>query len=693
MSYSTVYKGSFVNIETDISNANNQKQVDIYIFDTESGVTDSPNMVIDLEMTGEPLRFINVNNGEDKFEVIRSRRTEIKVYSSDVIDIETFALGGPYRWYVEIYYDFEIKFKGWLSLADLSQDFQPNPVEITLIATDGLNFLDAEELRDFDDEIPQNEHDIMSYIMWSLGKTNLTLDIWCVFNIREQFATPLISDDSGDGHFFKWAYLDAKTFEQSLSKYDSCKLVLEKILKKQAYITQHNGHWLIVRVDELVSTLPFYCFKFDSGGVFIEQAQIDLDKSIGEDQLLSWMNDDAVKSLAQPVKSDKLVFNYQYPSEIPCNRDFSRGTGADPTGVASETIEYTLDCWDFLREGTTPAGLDSAPFAGSTGVLRKLFEFGYEKERYIAITTAGGFRHYFKSSPIYLKEGDKLELGYDFRLSTSETITNISTAHVRLVGTDGFVYDWDYDEATGISFWNQKTTSATIFDNEFRTDWSGANTLDWHQLTATSQPLPVDGTVYIRLMNGNAVYELQFSNLTLNIISFINGSYQKYTGQYFKITQPTSPEKYKEEIEDEVFMSDGPRRMIKGVLLKADGADFVTGAIYYTANVFPNADYPDSTYLHPYGYIQVYDLWNQNSRVMRKFEGNVDHLGATADILDIPAKITLTDANLSTNGKTFMALHMDQDVHSVETSIFLHEVFDENIPKEYPASEFKYITQ
>jgi hypothetical protein len=118
---------------------------------------------------------------------------------------------------------------------------------------------------------------------------------------------------------------------------------------------------------------------------------------------------------------------------------------------------------------------------------------------------------------------------------------------------------------------------------------------------------------------------------------------------------------------------------------------FALANSFYAANVFPDGP-PDETYYHPYGHLQALGVWNQNNRVMSKFEGSVDHLDTDSDIPDISHKYFLTDPDQSTNGKIFMCLHMRNNLHDVESEIFLHEVFDENILKVYPEPEFKYIT-
>lgn len=702
MSWSTVYRGQFVNVETNSANEANQQQVDVYIYDTESAETDSPVDYIDLEMSGEPLIIQVVNNSEDKFSTIKSKRAEIKIYSGNGIDIETFAFGGDNRWYVEIYYNSVVKFIGWLSLSDLQQDFQPDPNEILLTATDGLGFLEGEELRDADGELYQNEHDIMTYISACLNKTRLSLPIWCIFNIRERFATPLISDDSGDGHFFKHEFLNAKTFEEDILSAKNCNEALDMILRKEAYITQVDGHWLVVRIDELQYADSLYVFKFTSAGVFIEQETINPVKEIGVNNLLSWMNDDCLKSTERPAKLVRLKFDFNYPEEIICNIDYTRGAESADQWLSGYTL-YDIECWTTSRNwGTNEVAANT-----TAHIARKFNAFDVEEERFIVIkmpASATNPQTYIKSSAVPISQYDKFTWSFDYSAQQDNNSSDafiLGIAITVLYGDDGSVWTLEDGITEGDPpSWEESDEQLSIFRNEHEWDLrpSEQDLTEWRSFTVDAPAAPVSGNLRFYLYAANRVssdadnFHIRYSNISLTMYPFINGTYRRFTGQQITITQPTNPEKYKLVVEDTVEISDAPRMAMKGCLLKSNGiGGYELTEGFYSAAVFPNGDFPDETYIHPYYHLQAYDVWNQYYRVMRKFDGVVDHLGVDDDILDIWQKIKLTDPNLSTNGKLFMVLHSEADLHLCETTISLAEVHDENISKEYPANEFKYI--
>lgn len=843
--YKTLYLGQFVNIETDISNANNQKQIDIYIYDRDSGVGAVEN-TIDLEMTDEPIFFETVNNAEDKFTVLRPKRAEMKIFSSDSIKIETFSGGGDKRFYVEIKYDSQIKFIGFLSTSDLSQDFLPDPNTITLIATDSLNYLSNIPLTDFDSANPTYEHRIIDYLAWALSKTDLQLNIVACLNIRDELSPPItnvplvtattfsflgvsfnvaettffyvgqsvtitgtannnqtftvtsVSTAGGlttvrggsflaetgvsatftdntiyNGHLFIWNWLYAKTFEDDINTCVNCAQVIDIILRKIGFIQQKNGYWFISRIDEIENT-DQYLFTFDYLGNYVSDTTSDLSKSIGVDNLLSWMNDDCQKSLESAVKSIELDFPFDIPKELLTNYDLSRGTDLTSTTIDPESIK--LEKWvgaspPFSASQTSTAGY----------ILKVLNTDGLEIERYLHIETSASPEdlHFRFVDKIYVHAGDKFSFSVDWKYDTNPGGSGhyrIQVAQFRLYGNDGTYWTVNgvggYGSSDPRSYWLQSVAGFTT-NNRFlyqEGDFATDDLSDWINSSFDAARIPVDGQLQVYLIHNSNTNSRNrsFSAISFDYHPYIAGTYQKYIGQQYKTSQLLDTVLL---IKDDVGISGTVKYNFKRALLKlTDVRVLFTGTVIITdtnkltlplASGFKNDIFTvgkkitttgtnkgfytiesisysiigdqtvivikednltnvtesmtinellfsltDSFYdaarlpsgisssddLHPFGHIQLFDNWNQSNRVMAKFEGNVDHLSATNDILDISNKLLLTDNDLSTNGKTFIALHIRSDLHLVESKIFLHEVFDENIAKEYPDRTFKYVT-
>lgn len=762
-----IYRGEFQNIEQAAA-----QTIRIDITDTETLIDDDADeTIIDLELSDTPLVLDIIDDNETK-NGIKSKRVTIGVHTSSELGIYNFASGGDNRFYVEITNPDTpfIIFVGWLSISDLSQDFQPDPNVLSLIATDGLGFMSDEQLTDENGNLFQGENPILNYIQACLSKTGLSLRFNAVYNIRESSMVVRDSDPSDEGHFLKHVYLNAKTFETDIGEADDARTAMEKIMGKICTLFQHDGEWWLVIIDELEYSSIMRVTKWYETGEFVYNTVVEPSKTIGDGEALSWMNDDAVVSTERPVKEVSLKYLYETPKEIPCNSEFARGTGPDITGAANETIDYEPECWEFLREAVDNIDLDSAPVVGSVGVLRKRYEYGYEKERYLVTQQAGGFRHYFKSSAIQMDNQSKISLSVNWWMNGNLGDVNVNLIHVRFIGNSGTIYDLNRPAGADNATWSQKLATDPVFADVVQVSASGVDTTENQQASVTTPPVPEAGFLYIRLINDlNSPTQRYFSGLEVDYIALVNGSYQTYTGQVNTVTQEGS---YKALIEDQVYISDAPSVNHKGALLirgdnieaysglasfgnsndiQIDGdvrssfeigkryqvtgsasnnieftvvsksysiigdlttivgnatttlevdADVIIGAVvfvlptsFYSAQVFPTGP-PDITYTHPFGYLQVFDVWNQHNRVMYKFEGTIDGLDTGSDPPDMMHKYFLSDIDNATNNKVFAPVHISrQDFHLCEWQGFFHELYDNTIAKQYTGHSFKYTSQ
>lgn len=580
MIYNKVYRGHFYNQET--TRPDNEAldvAVTIDIYDTISGEAESATEILPLELTDNPLLLETVDNDEDKFKtIVRSLRATVQLYSSDSIGIETFVDGGDSKFYSEIYIGDYMVIKGFVSVADVQEEFMPDPNIIQIVVSDGLGFANDEELRDENGNVPTGVNNIWYYIRLALLQTGQSLPAQIVFNIREKFANHINDSNNNLGHFFQYCSLEAKHLEgENPGTMLTAREVLERLLFG-CFLTQYNGNWLIVSIDEMQYDSGYNIASADIDGTISPTTLGDFVKSIGDGLSLSWMNDDALVSVERPLKKLDLKSTYEYPEEIPCNIDFERGTGAEPTGAADETIDYDPECWTLLREGVSNVDLDSAPFIGSTGVLRKRFENNYEKERYFVVGTAGGFRHYFKSEGMRMAEKSKYQIGFQWRSETDTGGVTVNVAHMRLIGDDGTIWDWNLTTG-GVSSWVLKAVTDPVFGETWQQTISGIDDSEWQSISAMSQPAPVDGTLYIRLMNDLSTPMRHFGGLQVSYTPLINNSYAKYTGERHTVEQTGDVKAFRE---DEIKIGSFPDRNIKGCLLKrGDNREIFSGTVSF----------------------------------------------------------------------------------------------------------------
>lgn len=538
----------------------------------------------ELEMADSPVVFQTVDNSEDKFTPIKSKSCTIRVFTNDIVNAMTFADGGDNQYKVEIAVNDEqsVIFSGWLSISDLGQTFQPDPNVLVLTATDGLGFLRDLPLSDDEGRYLTGPHKMIRFISWALQKTGLELDIWVQMNLIENHATY----DVPANHFYNYCYLNAQTFEASIGESENCFTVLEKILGEFCELSQDKNRWFIKSIDE-AGYSEFRICRFDSQGTPIDYQTKTYQKLIGANEDMAFMNDDARLSLQRPYKYVKHTFDYEYPSEIVQNIDFERGTATtepDPTAPTSTGI-YKPEGWTLARAGDGTGGewLDLYQQVGARGEIIKEFEYAYEVERYMVVehedVPGNDYIHYLKSTPFYVKKGDRLKISID--VGQTDDLLYVNPFHVWLEADTAF-YTWYYDNtnpASVINEWTEKTKplTASISDNPFTQMWRITLNDDLQPeddlplfTTASSEiDVPADGVIWVRLCtNANNTVPYYFSNLSIDITPKVNSSYQKYTGQFHISEQDIDNKASRDE---QVSVTDAPRIEMKGALLKVKG--------------------------------------------------------------------------------------------------------------------------
>jgi hypothetical protein len=643
-----IYRGTFVNTETTRpGNENIQKTFFIDIEDHETLVDDgSEQILIGLDMADAPVRVIVIDNDEESFTPIRSTQLEINFYTGSGVNIASFAEGADDRFKVHFYESDGIgqttHFRGILSTADNRQEFMPDPNLLTLVATDGLGLLNDIPLTDFDDNTPQNEHRVMDFIAYALSKTGHSLNINVVMNIRHEDADTLNADSTGDGHFYKYCWLDARSFEDEIGTCEDCYTVLEKLFTDSVKLFQHEGEWWIIRVDEIEYGHNYFVFSFDDEGIFLSKTEITRELTVGVGLPHAFMNDDAEISLERLYKEIVETFRYERWKETICNIDISRGNIADPVGTTEgEEIEGEPECIDYYSEGVSGffTDLDQPPVSGAEGLLKVSYDFGIEYERKL-VGTAVARRHYFKMQPFPVAQGDKLTFGLDTRTDTDLGITNVFPAHILLIANDGTYYVWDYDQPSDSNQWVSVVPASGWFLNNWSYDRSGEDTTEWKNISATSHPVPKAGKVYVRLVVASAGIELWFQNITLEIQSLIGGSYRTITGHEHKVKQDVSTRNVRE---NQVYMNDGPSAAYKGVLLRPTQGTLVqTDSLQFSGSSFSVAG--DQTALYTAGeYIYIDTVTPANDGLFRVTAVTYHIIGDTTQVTVDGSFTTVTE--------------------------------------------------
>ena len=525
----------------------------------------------ELEMADSPVVFQTVDNSEDKFTTIKSKSCTIRVFTNDDVNAMTFSNGGDNQYKVEVAINDEtaVIFSGWLSISDLGQTFQPDPNVLVLTATDGLGFLRDLPLSDDDGRYLTGPHPLIKLMSWCLKKTGLSLDIWVQMNLIENHATY----DVPSNHFYNYVYTDAKTFEAEINQAEDCFSVLQKILGEFCELSQDKNRWFIKSIDE-AGYSEFRICRFDYNGEVIDYQTKTYQKLIGPTDTMAFMNDDARLSLQRPYKTVTQTYNYDYPAEIIGNIGFDRGDLLDDTDPLDKT--YIFDNWTVIQG---VPGYYAAPSSSAT--IHRIYNTDdYEIERYVVLTPKPwtgmslNLQTYARSEAFYIHEKDKFYASVDWRLPNNIGTggANYNIMQVVLHGDDGswWLLGVPTIGSTEYAWYNTSNWTTNTGKGLISVDWD-IDLTEWQNVSWDAPPCPTSGNLYVWLYQFNQTLDsaddvdIWYSNLSFDYVPYVNGSYQKYSGQAHTSEQTVDN---KATRENQVYVSDAPKRAMKGCMIK-----------------------------------------------------------------------------------------------------------------------------
>lgn len=665
---------------------------EIFIMNQMDGVTEN------LIAGGDPLHQVINNNGGDKLATIQGTQLVMEI-NTETNDVLNKLLRGQYsdkRYKTTGYINDRVFFRGFMLVADAEEPFIPTPT-LKLVAVDGLGSLRNKPLVKPDGTNPTGYNKIIKYIAWCLQQTGQSLPINVAMNIRGvEYGS--ITDEPGN-HFYNTHYLDAKTFEKEIGECEDSYTVLQKIFKHTCYIGMRHGEWWIKNVDEF-DTQPEYVARFDAEGEWVDnELPVYYNKEIGIDENMKWSQESGRVSFSSPAKFAKDTFRYETPKEVPCNIEFLRGTIFSDTPTLKK---YSIDCWTKLYKDGTGDHASAANMYIETQLIN-----GYEINRYLHFEDNGVF-NFIMSEGIPIRAGDRAEINVNRRMESNHGTGGIDNCvQLRLYGDDGTF--WTHHGKNGSAATDAQVAYWVACDSLFQTNqkFHGFEVADDYDDTESTSlysgevgPVPVSGTIkmliYVSALHGSAE-DTYIEDASFEYLPYINGSFQKYTGQSHKVSANND----NDSVDEEIFMSDGPNLLTKGSLIRHNGTRHVLAGLFWNAAVFPGG-LPSSEYQHPFAFIQILNVWNQVRLMNRIMRGPIQGIESdTVDALDrtdLPTifhKYYMRDVDEHTNNKQFMLLNCDIDLYKCEfASSTFKEVYDEVIGKKYTDTyEFKYITQ
>lgn len=511
------------------------------------------------------------------------------------------------------------------------------------------------------------------------------------------------TDGSSQGHFYDKAYLDAKTFEQSIGESIDCYSALETILADDCTLFQYKGEWWIIRIDEYDNN-DIYVARFNADGELIQEpTEKDMSFFIGFEQNVLFREASQDVSNSRPHKFITEQVDYVSPIEVICNIDFERGMFDEdlPNVVIEGTIynakKYSIECWDY---GIHKSFGEPKEAGSGEAYIKRLFYNDQEAQRYIRIdnVTPTGIENSLKSQPVPVAKNDKFTISLSSRWSNSfDASSNITaTIGLELVGDDGtYWYARPKGLAPGETSLSDLSWSKYNIASEYILPISnavneGADFTQWQSQSYNADALPVSGNLFIYVFESNldvATY-IEHDSINFTYIPQINGSYQRYKGH--KSTVERVDTGYLAKRINTVKIGDVPRPLLKGAIFFESGSKYYLAGRFYPAAKF-NFGLPASSQLRTFSWHQAFAIWNQYKSAYTIVRGTV--WGLPEVWPDLIHKYTLTDPSNMLINRYFILISLSQNWRTGAWRATFVEVYNSASPKEYNTPfEFKYLT-
>lgn len=576
---------------------------------------------------------VNYPTGDgDKFDTIISceAKLSLTLYPDNTEEFDDFIVTFADEWKLIAYDDGQLIFIGFLTPGEGRAEFQDKPHDISLSAIDGLGLLKGVKLTKDDNTNFTGVNLIIDYVLAILNKTGLGLNLRLFSNIVEESMQDRTQNDQADT--FNQTALHARTFLTNPTTFYDCYTCLERILAEYFCVYQCNGKWVILRIGELQENVgaKIWHTEYDSAGAIVGAFQNMYDPAaVGRDRMIHPVEVSQFIGSNFAVKSSRYTYNYSPWPELPANNKFERGdvipgasgnvyeidqNGDDTTTQIGTYQDYTIPDWDFGTFNNPPLlpPIDTSWRRTSTNV------YGVEINREIIISKSTTNTQALQSEGLPVYAGDRLSIGFDFKLSFNfNNQLQIAVATVYLVPHSGGAY-YFWRDGAGIS--NQWRRNALAVESIFLEYIDSTDkTKIYKSVNLDSQPIPVDGTLYIQLINvmdNNTPNQAYFRNFSFNYYPFIAGGYLQIKGDY---AQTSQDDRYKDTIDEEVYISDSPKKLLQGALYRENLTDLTTNTWHrYSVN--------EQRHFKELGELARF---NNNYRRMWKIEGQFDGLKFT----------------------------------------------------------------
>lgn len=397
-----------------------------------------------------------------------------------------------------------------------------------------------------------------------------------------------------------------------------------------------------------------------------------INAKIGTSENIVSIENDNIRSLVYARKKVRMNFMYEGLKNLPRNKNWRNGSVFFPLGGV-DWQAFNIDDWEFGNHNTSSPTAALAATTANRYRRSNFNAYGYETESFLVIESKSGEQLWMRAETIPVHQGDKVSIGLSFKTTTDLAPGNAFPLRIYIVPSDGSPTEWGLNNNT---FWSSGFAGVGI------TYASGDPSTEWHNVTIESAPIPEDGTLYIALecqFNGGS--HSYYKDFTFEYIPYIDGGYRPVRGDFNKYEQTLN---IKNVIEEEVFISDSPKKAINGAMFDVLGTDLLNPT-WYRYGVSEQKKYSALVAL---GYYNL--KYRKFNKIIGSFKGfNYEHKTGEYIPFGLMTKFEFTEMG---DGRQYMCVNPRMNLKTGHWTGTMIEVYkDSNDGTQSPTYEFSYI--
>ena len=461
---------------------NNQVAVvEMYIDEAVAAVIEYPATAIQLQY---------IPRSDDIYEPIYASQLSVSMdVTDDQNNLPNFTSLNDRKYLVKLFIDNVIYWQGWV-LSDLVQySFTTGRKELSFNAIDGLGMLDYIPFTFTETNVVGNTklspQKVLYFLYSSLAKIGFPVGL-NLYTACSYYAAGM--SNRGDGtqyEPFNQSYLRPVYFQNDDESYETCLIVLTKILKSfGCKLYQANGKWMIVAVNEFAAA-PYFAYtyftEYTPAGALVTSGTFNTLSEIqpytGNTSGLYFTDNSQFKLFKKGYNNFNYTYDITYSPNYISNPNLKSLTSGFPT------------LWNKFTQGT----------GGSIAVISK----PYEASDWFNITLGVGsgftaFSEVNTNPEGYVTANDTLTYTQTFFAQTIDKVRGQIQIQVTGLGSGAPSY---YINIDGI--W--QNASVAPFDNYYKVALIEEDKIN--QVSITTPPIPINGTLSILYMLTEDIFD------------------------------------------------------------------------------------------------------------------------------------------------------------------------------------------